>query len=294
MRAYLNDWSLASVKDVFSNWERIKVFQELVDELSGKCGLEILAPRNLWDIPFSGCDLRTSSTNLPAESKLPSEQFLFLKSIYKRMSPAVEGMPLFSESEDMSNPSSSVGHAASMCVPVLSFTFDGKYITDSIPGWLQTDKATKGEGSVANIYEKKPENYNHFADLSLCRHLDPLSKPLWNCELVGAFLKDVDFVNVDIKSRQGMLIKYGRIVAEMNGWRHNPYISSLNKSEKHLRYIFDSSYHFVDFPVAYLSLDMEGPDLAFELCDKRGHHQGEYSWNGTHKEPKMKHDIRVK
>ena len=110
---------------------------------------------------------------------------------------------------------------------------------------------------------------------------------------MGELLKGVDFINADTKKRQGLLITYGRIVAEMNGWRYDQNISKLNQNPGQLRFIF-SSDNFVDYATVYLSLDMEGPDLAFELCDKRGRHQGEYSWNGTHKEPKMKHDIRVK
>lgn len=61
-----------------------------------------------------------------------------------------------------------------------------------------------------------------------------------------------------------------------------------------LRYIFDSSLFYVNYPIAYLSIDLEGPELAFEVCNKKGKHQGECSWDGKMKKPKKNHDIKVK
>lgn len=293
MKAFLNEWSLSSANDVFANWDKIKAFQELVDELMGRCCLEIIAPRNLWDIPLSGCDLRVMSTNLPSDIHVSVEQWQFMKSIYKKMNPAVEGLPFFSEKEDMSNPSSSIGRAANEQRPAMSFAFDECYATDKIKGWLLVDGDTACEHEVMNVYESKTNNYIYFADISQCRHLDPLLTPLWNIDLVACFLDAVDFVNVDSKQRQSMLITYGKIVAEMNGWRYNREISSINKSSGKLRVVFDST-NFVKYNIAYLSLDMEGPEPAFELCDKQGRHKGEYSWDGKKKEPKDNHGIKVK
>ena len=145
-----------------------------------------------------------------------------------------------------------------------------------------------------NIYDKKPENYRHFADLTAVAQKNPLKTPLWNTELVKEFMKDVNYVNVDNKRRQSMLINYGRKVAEMNGWCYDEKITKLNQNSGQLRYVFSSEDHFTGYPPAYLSIDVEGPDLAFELCDKHGNHKGEYSWEGKCKEPKNHHGIRVK
>lgn len=293
MRVYLNEWSLTSTNGVFSNWSNIKAFDELVDELTQKCALEIFAPANLWFLPLAGCDLTTSEAAHTNDKSLTSDMMMFMRCIYHKLYPRIAGLPQFSEKEDMSNPSSSVGHAASERVPVISFALDGKYAKDSIEGWLQEDESNISVSNVVNIFEQKADNFRHLADLTVGRHKNPLETPLWNTDLVGELLKDVDFVNVDNKTRQSLLVDYGWKVAEMNGWRYDQRVSKLNQNSGQLRYIF-SSDNFIDYKTAYLSLDVEGPDLAFELCDKRGNHQGEYSWNGTHKEVKKYHGIKVK
>lgn len=293
MRVFLNEWSLTSANGVFANWSRIKAFDELVDELTQKCTLEILAPSNLWQLPLAGCNVAMSVVSHPDDKGLTADMLMYLRRIYKKMCPMTTGYPLFSEKDDMSNPSSSVGRAASYVVPARSFCLDSNYEKDKIEGWLQEEGKVATKSSVVNIFKKKTENYMHLADLTEGRHKNPLETPLWNTALVSELLKGVDFVKVDSKDRQGLLITYGRIVAEMNGWSYDQNISKLNQNSGQLRFIF-SSDNFVDYAPAYLSLDMEGPDLAFELCDKRGNHKGEYSWNGTHKEAKARHGIRVK
>ena len=293
MRVYLNEWSLDSPNGVFANWKYIKAFDALVDELTQTCSLEIYAPANLWQLPLAGYNVTSSVAAHLGDKGLTSDMMMYIRRIYKKMYPRTEGYPLFSENNDMSRPSSSVGRAACNVLPVLSLGLDSNYTKDAIYGWLQGEGEDAKESSVVNIFEKKSENYKHFADLTEGRHKNPLETPLWNTALVGELLKGVDFINADPKKRQGLLITYGRIVAEMNGWRFDQNISKLNQNPGQLRFIF-SSDNFVDYATVYLSLDMEGPDLAFELCDKRGRHQGEYSWDGSHKDPKAKHDIRVK
>ena len=293
MIAYLNDWSLASTKGVFENLGKIRLFDDLMKELAQKCGVEVHAPSTLWQIPFAGINVATGETAIENDKKLSAENKNYLRSIYHRIHGDVAGLPCFSEKNDMSNPSSSMGRAATENVPALSFCFDDKYSKDRIDGWQEEDGVVS-EGCVVNIYEKKAEIFRLFADLTSVTHKDPLKTPLWNAALVEELLKDVDFVNVDNKRRQSMLIEYGCKVAEMNGWCYDEKITKLNQNSGQLRYIFSSTDHFTDYATAYLSLDMEGPDLGFELCNKNGEHQGEYSWNGSHKDPKNHHGIRVK
>lgn len=294
MIAYLNDWSLASGKGILENFGKIQVFADLMKELAQKCGVEVHAPSNLWQIPLAGFNVTTGETVIEKDKNLSAENKNYLRSIYHRMHGDATGLPCFSEKNDMSNPSASMGRAATEHVPALSLCFDDKYAKDRIDGWQQGADGTVSEGSVVNIYEKKAENFQYFADLTGVKHLDPLETPLWNTALVNELLKDVDFVNVDNKRRQSMLIEYGRKVAEMNGWCYDEKITKLNQNAGQLRYIFSSTDHFTDYATAYLSLDMEGPDLGFELCNKNGEHKGEYSWNGSHKDPKDHHGIRVK
>jgi len=294
MIAYLNDWSLASAKGVRENWGKIQLFADLMKELAQKCGVEVHAPSNLWQIPLAGFNVTTGETVIENDKKLSTENKNYLRSLFHKMHGDVTGLPYFSEKNDMSNPSSSMGRAVTENIPALSFCFDDCYAIDRIDGWQQGMDGTVSEGSVVNIYEKKAENYSFFADLTCVKHLDPLKTPLWNTALAEELLKDVDFVKVDTKRRQSMLIEYGRKVAEMNGWCYDEKITKLNQNPGQLRYIFSSTDNFTDHPTAYLSLDLEGPDLGYELCNKNGEHQGEYSWKGDHKDPKDHHGIKVR
>lgn len=294
MVAYLNDWSLVSAKGVLENLGKIKLFDNLMKELAQKCGVEVHAPSNLWQIPLAGFNVTTGETAIENDKKLSKENKNYLRSIYHRIHGDVTGLPCFSEKNDMSNPSASMGRAVTENVPALSFCFDNNYAKDSIDGWQQATDGSVSEGSVVNIYEKKAENFQYFADLTGAKHRNPLETPLWNTALAAELLKDVDFVNVDNKRRQSMLIEYGRKVAEMNGWCYDEKITKLNQNAGQLRYIFSSTDHFTDYATAYLSLDMEGPDLGFELCNKNGEQKGEYSWNGSRKDPKDHHGIKVK
>lgn len=294
MIAYLNDWSLANNMGVMMNLGRIRLFADLMKELAQKCGVEVHGPSNLWQIPLAGFNVTTGETVVDNDKKLSAENKNYLRSIYHRIHGDLTGLPYFSGKNDMSNPSSSMGRAVKEGAPALSFCFDDRFAKDRIDGWQQAADGSVSEGSVVNIFEKKAENFQFFVDLTGVKHLDPLETPLWNTEFAAELLKDIDFVNVDNKRRQSMLIEYGRKVAEMNGWCYDERITKLNQNAGQLRYVFSSTDNFTDHPTAYLSLDMEGPDLGFELCNKKGDHKGEYSWNGSHKDPKDHHGIRVK
>ena len=295
MRVYLNDWSLSSSNGVVANEARIRAFGELLQELSAKCSLEIYAPDNLWQIPLAGCDVISGIATHPNDKDISREMVIYLRFLYHKMIGTVSGYPMFSEREDMVNPSSSVGHAAYESRPVISLALDGMYADDSLNGWLQMKGgAVASKGCVTNIYERKIENFYVLPDLTACADKDPLQEPLWNTGMVRELLSGVELVKAENKVRQSLLVKYGRMVAEMNGWVYDTSITKLNQNPGQLRYIFSSDTHFTRYKKAYLSLDMEGPDLAFELCDKKGKHQGQVSWNGAHKAAKEKHDIVVK
>lgn len=293
MNIYLNDLSLQSKKSIMENIPFIKDFIKLIENLSSVGNISLNASHNLWGTPVSGFNV-TTGTCINGSS-IPHEYATLLKALYSKFSLQVaDSLPYFSETEDMKVKSSSVGTACMQSSPVISFTFDGHYTTDTLSGWLQQDEKAISPAEVHNIYEEKPSNYMYLADISACRKYNPLESPMWNKEVSKKLLEGVDFINQDPKARQGLLYHHGKIIAEVNGWTYNDELSKLNSNSGQLRYIFDSSLSFVEHPTAYLSLDMEGPDLAFELCDKRGRHKGECSWDGKMKEPKENHDIKVK
>ncbi len=292
MDIYLNDFSLYSDKDILSNWSAIEKFYVLIQKLAEVSHLHFKGPKELWNIPISGFNVMTG--NRSDKSNIPKDHCSFLRAIYAKFSLINNESPHFAEEVGMNTPSCTMGLAFHQSVPVISFTFDDKYKKDLLTGWFRYIENDIIEAKLKNLFEDKPSNYEFIADLTPCKRLDPLKEPMWNKELVKKILENVNFVDEDCKTRQALLIKYGKIVAEVNGWTYNEKISKLNSNSGQLRYIYDSSLSFLDYPIAYLSLDMEGPDLAFELCNKKGSHLGECSWNGSRKDRKMHHDILVK
>ncbi|MDM8522448.1 hypothetical protein QUF80_03675 [Desulfococcaceae bacterium HSG8] len=82
-------------------------------------------------------------------------------------------------------------------------------------------------------------------------------------------------------------------VAEINGYKYNQEISTLNqKLSKSMRLIFEAGK---GNDKIYLSADFETG--AFEVCDYRGNHLGEYNFKGKRTKPpdrSGKHNIRLK
>lgn len=292
MNVYLNDLSLQSGKSILDNMPMIKKFNTLLEKLSSVSNITFCASHNLWDTPISGYNVKTGECT---SGSIPYDYAMYLKVLYSKFSPTIaDTLPYFSETEEMKIKSSAVGTACVESSPVISFTFDGQYAKDTISGWLQEHGKAVSRSKVNNIYEDKPSIYTHLADISICRDYNPMENPMWNKELSKKLLEGVDFIGQDAKAREGLLIKYGKIIAEANGWTYNDKISKLNSNSGQLRYIFDSSLFYVNYPIAYLSIDLEGPELAFEVCNKKGKHQGECSWDGKMKKPKKNHDIKVK
>jgi hypothetical protein len=88
-------------------------------------------------------------------------------------------------------------------------------------------------------------------------------------------------------------ITYGRKVAELNGWIYNHRVSAMNSTDKKRRIVFDSRRLFTGYKTTYLSIDMEGPDLCFELCDRHGYHLGEVDRYGNVSNPEQHHNLKV-
>lgn len=292
MDIVFNDLSLDSDKSIFENWENIVKFNELINKIASVNNISILTTDNLWLIPISGYDIYSNKT---CEGiSMSQDRVNLLKLVYSKFSPNIKnGFPYFYI--DKKRKSAAMGLAAEKSMISVSMTFNEDFKKDIIEGLIDIDNnKTEEKGTIKNIYKDKTDNYILITDITECRGKNPLAEPMWNQKFNENYLKDIDFVKQDAKARQGMLIKYGKIIAEMNGWYYNERVSKLNSNSGQLRYIFDSSFSFVNYPIAYISIDMEGPDLAFELCDKKGKHQGECNWKGEIKVPQKNHDIIVK
>lgn len=293
MDVCLNDWSLASDNDILANWEAVLNFRKLLYDLEEKGNARFLAPSNLWDMSVSGYDIRkgckTDGTTIDHDKRS------LLLTLFGKFSCQLDGFPIAGIDDTMAQPSSSIGHATAELHPVLSCTFDDTYKKDTLKVWLkENENSEPSKEEVTNLFEEKPDNYQFFADTSACREIDPLENPMWNVELVREYLEGKGFIRLDAQERSSRLKKYGKIVAEMNGWAYDDRVSKLNNNKGQMRDIFSSAFAFTSYPTAYLSIDMEGPDLAFELHDRNGKHKGERAWDGKKKEPKKHHDIRIK
>jgi uncharacterized protein YqfB (UPF0267 family) len=91
--------------------------------------------------------------------------------------------------------------------------------------------------------------------------------------------------------KNAMIKEMAKNVADINGYKYNKRISSINSTKKKLRDIYETVDKHNN--KIYLSTDFETG--AFELCNHKGEHQGEYGFNGTkNKEAQPKnHSIRL-
>lgn len=291
MTIYLNDLSLTGGK-LLEDWDKFKAFNELIDELIRIGQVALVAPRDLWNKPLGGVDV--SSKSMIDGTPLPNDQGNFIHQVYRKFKLKTQGEPLFSETKDMAVISSSVGVAAVCEAPVISITFDDSYVKEKLKGWLKlAEKKEVIEAGVNNIFSGSAKNLTYITDLTQCRLKNPQEEPLWNQNVVQEVLKGVDFINGSKEEKKKLYISYGHKVAQLNGWIYNHRLSKMNSTDKKMRIVFDSRRLFTGYKISYLSIDLEGPDLCFELCDRHGCHLGEVDRYGVVSEPKQHHNLKV-
>lgn len=292
MTIYLNDLSLSGGKGLLEDWDKFKAFNELIDEMTHIGQVSLVGPKDLWNMPLGGINVasKTQSDN----TRLPDDQGNFIQQVYRKIKPKTQGEPFFAEDKDMTVTSSSVGMAATCGAPVISITFDERYAKEKLEGWLKlAGKKDVQEVSVDNIYTGSANNLTFITDLTPCRQKDPQKEPLWNQSVVREVLKDVDFINGSQEEKRERFIRYGYRVAELNGWIFNSRVSAMNSSNNKKRFVFDSHRSFTGNKISYLCIDLEGPDLCFELCDRRGCHLGEVDRFGVVSAPEQHHNLQV-
>lgn len=293
MDVYVNDLSFYCNNDIRTEINKIKIFNNLLNELASKFNVSILAPKNIWSIPICGFNVTTKTNS--NDTYISNEYHRFLLEIYRKFIPRTEGVPIFSLDKEMKKSSSSIGKAVEDEKLVVSLTFEAQFKDDTILGWLQSNDSQLREVGVDNLYDKdKTKNFVYLADLSKCRKNNPLDTPMWNIDLSKRILQGIDFIKISQDQRKSLLILYGKKIAEINGWTYNDRLSKLNTTKEHQRFIFDSGTNFTNYPKVYLSIDLEGPEVCYELCGKKGQHIGERSWDGKEKPEKDNHGIRLK
>lgn len=291
MTIYLNDLSLGGGNGLLADWDKFKAFSELIDELIRVGQVSLVAPKDLWQKPLGGINVpsKVQADGTP----VPADQGLFVHHVYRKFKPKAEGEPLFSEAEDMAMCSPSVGEAAESGAPVISITFDNQYAKEKLDGWLKRAEKDASPASVNNLYSGSAKNLSFITDLTQCRQINPQKKPLWNQIIVKEMLAGIDFISGSKEEKRERFIRYGREVARLNGWIYNSRVSAMNSTATKKRVVFDSERLFTGYAISYLCIDLEGPDLCFELCDKRGYHLGEVDRYGNVSEPEQHHNMEV-
>ena len=291
MTIYLNDLSLAGGQGLLEDWDKFNAFNDLLDELIRIGQVTLVAPKDLWSMPLDGVNV--AAKTLGDRTPLPTDKGNFVHQVYRKFIPKTQGEPLFSETKDMAVASSSLGEAAKNGAPVVSITFDDHYAQEKLEGWLKLvgkDAVTK---DVNNIFSGSDKYLTFITDLTQCRLKNPQKEPLWNQSVVQELLKEVDFISGSKEEKRQRFIDYGHKVAESNGWVYNKRVSTLNTDTQKKRIVFDSERSFTGHKNSYLCIDLEGPDLCFELCDKHGCHLGEVDRNGVVSEPEQHHNLKV-
>lgn len=291
MTIYLNDLSLDGGNGLLADWNKFKAFSELIDELIRVGQVSLVAPKDLWQKPLGGVDVpsKVQADGTP----IPADQGNYVHQVYRKFKPKTEGEPLFSENENMVICSTSVGEAAENGAPVISITFDNRYAKEKLDGWLKRAGKDASLASVNNLFSGSAKNLTFITDLTQSRRINPKENPLWNQGVVKTILDGVDFINGTKEEKRERYIKYGREVAVLNGWVYNRRVSTLNSTNQKKRIVFDSERLFTGYAINYLCIDLEGPDLCFELCDRHGNHLGEVDRYGNVSEPEQHHNLMV-
>lgn len=294
MTIYINDLSFEGGKGLIADWEKVKEFDSLLRALLSISSVTILAPKNIWDIPIGGFDVKRKQ--MTDGSKVGTVYGSFLGDIFKKFKPTIEDGYFFSMDKKMTKYSSSVGMAVIEGRPVVSITFDDCFKVEELKGWFKDQvEAKPTQESVLNLFEGVDKSrFVCLTDVSVCLLKNPINEPMWNREVSEQILKGQDLIHLSSAERLEKLRYFGALVAEANGWTFNKSISRLNKTDGHLRFIYDSHRNYTAYETAYLCIDLEGPDVCFELCDKSGNHLGQISWDNKRKPAKADHGIKVK
>lgn len=163
--------------------------------------------------------------------------------------------------------------------------------TISVNHASQVDHLHEQNNWIQDVLRKRlsSENWkpkeNYFPNLSYSNLLVPEG----NWQVFQDQKKQADSANPKDEIR-ALILTYGQQVAERNCYKLDVRLSALNSTETKKRKIF---YAGVGRDRIYLSLDLETG--AFEVCDYKGDHLGEYFFDGQiNKEAEKGHGIKVK
>lgn len=294
----LNEISLITTTPILNNWDRVIEYFKLVKSLSDLTVDQILVNADRKTAYIA--DVALSSLYTPGVAGLSTEQSGVLITLIEKYHSftSIKRKESFFVND---NNCASLADAYCRRRPVVSITFDGKFTTDEIKGiFKESDDCKQGKKvSVVNLYKKDDANIKSLPSFSEIAKVNAEVSPLWNQDLIRAYLSIIKHANHNpafafssTGEKTAYIIEHGTVIAELCGWKIHPGLSKKNSTREMKRLVFFSAGFKNDN--VYLCLDLEHSDFHFELCDRRGHHLGEYCWDGTRtSEPDSLHNIKV-
>ncbi len=293
MEAYLNDLSTGSLGlSLIDNFDKLHKFISLSKYLNRFGFANVIIDQKFRDLELCGVRIPDCIESMDFEHR---NLVLQLQNHFVHK-PSLDVTKIFFHDSYPDSPSVLLGHAHEFDRPVVSFTFDDVFAVDHIVGKRENGRNAR----VLNLYDSKQDGLTAFSLVSRkeCGRYNPLNDPFWNSEATRKFH---DSINEELLSlpqhpeeKIAMLSRYAHVIAELNGWELDEHVTAVNRKKyKAMRQIYRSEKFT---KTAYISVDFEKVDIFFELCDKRGCHKGEYSWNGVKSEEadtKGNHDIEV-
>lgn len=300
MDLLLNDHSFSCQGNLADHWKAVTRFGCLLKALKLYGVDKVVCPGGYKEMALGDVTLKSC---YPPSDRLTYDQRNELITLMDRSlrEPKVEEMDCgaeFSECTDFQFCSVFLGNAYMSDLPVVSFTFDARFECESFEGFFRRNAGSCKKVTVRNLYEQtETMPVALVAFPKSARKKNAQQNPMWNFPMVEKYLKqtgaraEVTFRSVEEK--QAYLIKFGTMIALLNGWRYHQGISTLNSRKNALRYIFYSAnFRQQD---TYLSIDLEHTDIRFELCDHDGCHLREIKHDGsiTNETPQRSHNIKV-
>lgn len=292
METVLNDLSLLSANNTREHWDVFCQFYELTKFMASYGYTKIRCSKTLSNSYICGIKV-ADSLNLSEEDQPTNSRKQLISELYNDVFDHTleedAEIPKF-VLDDNKQKSYFLSFAAINTLPFISFSFEDVYKKSQLSGKIGS-KSYK----CSNFFSKSQENIeNCLLPFNFCKKIKPIDNPLWNRDMPDAYLKSINktvsFKNNEVK--MAYIIAHCAHIAKLNGWSYRSDLSAKNTTKKKKRVIFYSQYFKQQN--AYLSIDMEHPDLRFELCDKRGHHVGEVkSVDGSIGDREAQHDIKL-
>lgn len=293
----MNDLSLRTENSIYTIWEPLISFSKTADRIQEVCSCSVKLPDNIWETCIADYSLQTMS--FQNGNKLDRDKESFLVTLISKFPKGKSSERKFSLTPEFERISNFIAYAVENDISLISLPL-AAFKKQKIDGYLGSDDNNKQKASINNFYGEGDDFLNRMPyEKSQSIEKDALKQPLWNQAFIIEYLKNERFDNLGTNEKNAKIIKLGTRIAEMNGWQERRDLNKINSvrskdpKKNKIRHIFYSANFATE---AYLSIDIEGLEVRFELCDRKGHHLGELNVKGVLDISKKAsdHDIKLK